>query len=93
MEDNIMKTQAKWDNGDKLKDKITGFEGVVMVIAHYSTGCIHYGLLSEKLNKDGGMDDWLWLDQSRLDLVEKSVTVFDIDEDSPSGPMPCGHEM
>ena len=88
-----MGAQAKWDNGDSLKCKITGFEGVVMVVAYYSTGCIHYGLLSEKLNKDGGMDDWLWLDQSRLDLVAKSVTVFDVDEDSPSGPMQCGPEL
>lgn len=84
--------ENKWDNGDTLKDRVTGFEGVVMVVAFYSTGCTHYGLLDKNLNKDGGMNDWLWLDESRLDLVEKGAVSFAVNTEKPGGPMPCGPE-
>lgn len=79
----------EYENGDVLKDKVSGFEGVVMVKAQYSTGCVHYGLESQNL-KDGLPQAWQWLDQSRLVLVKKSVVSFKVDEDQPSGPFPSG---
>ena len=48
----------KFKKGEVLKDKITGFSGVVMARCDYITGCIHYGLLSRDLDKGkvGGLD-------------------------------------
>jgi hypothetical protein len=86
-----IKTAAfKHSNGDILRDKVTGFEGVVRVRAEYSTGCLHYGLQSQKLNEKGEPGDWQWIDQSQLVLVESGAVEFTIDEDSISGPMPSG---
>ena len=79
----------KFNNGDVLKDSVTGFTGVVMVCAIYSTGCHHYGLLSQELVK-GKEGDWNWLDQSRLSLVDKQVVDFIIDPNTTSGSMPVG---
>ena len=81
----------KWTNGDLLKDQVTGLEGVVMVVAFYSTGCTHYGLQSKKL-QDGLPQKWEWVDQSRLVLVKRGDIKFHIEETRPSGPFPSGPE-
>ncbi len=59
----------KFELGDVLKDKITGFQGVVMVRAEYFTGCAHYGLCSQEL-KDGRITEWEWIDEIRLVKTE-----------------------
>lgn len=84
-------TEAKFANGDILKDIVTGFEGAVMVVAFYSTGCVHCGLQSRKLKDDGTFNNWEWFDQSRLELVKKEALVFDVTE--TSGPMPTGPQL
>ncbi len=45
--------KPKFDLGDLLEDKVTGYKGVVMAVSFYSTGCIHYGLSLTKAGKDG----------------------------------------
>ena len=79
----------KYNLGDELRDKVTGYSGIVMVQAQYSTGCLHYGLASDNL-KDGATQDWEWFDGSRLELVKENVVSFDVDADKPSGPFPSG---
>ena len=79
----------KYNLGDELKDKVTGFKGVVMVRAQYATGCVHYGLQSEKL-KDNAPSEWQWVDASRLELEKENAVVFSVAEDTPSGPFPAG---
>ena len=62
----------KFELGMELKERVTGFAGVVMVRTEYTTGCITYGLLSKKL-KDGKVQDWAWFDESRLTPTGKNV--------------------
>lgn len=85
--------KAKFSNGDLLKDAVTGLEGIVMVVAYYSTGCIHYGLQDQIIKKDGTLNDWAWLDGSRLSLVKKNAVVFDIAPDEIGGPSPKGPQV
>lgn len=85
--------KAKYENGDLLKDKVTALEGIVMVVAYYATGCIHCGLQDQKVQKDGKVNDWVWLDQSSLKLVKKGAVKFDVSIKDPSGPMPTGPQM
>lgn len=82
--------KAKFSNGDKLRDRVTNLEGVVMVVAFYSTGCIHYGLQPQGIKDSGEPKDWTWLDESRLDLVESRAVSFNIAEFGTSGSMPAG---
>lgn len=86
-------TKAKFDNGDLLRDQVTGFEGIVMVVAYYSTGCIHYGVQQQKVKEDGSVPDWQWLDESRFRLVRAKAVSFDIPQTVRSGPMPSGPQM
>lgn len=82
----------KFNNGDILRDKVTGLTGVVMVCAEYATGCHHYGLQSREL-ANGKPGEWEWLDQSRLELVKSSAISFSVDTTRRSGPEPKGPSM
>lgn len=55
----------KFNLGEVLKDKITGFQGVAIGRTEYLTGCTHYGLCSQIL-KDGKPIEWEWIDEFRL---------------------------
>ena len=84
----------RFELGEVLKDGVTGFKGVAMVRAEYYTGCVHYGLQSKELNKDGKPIDWEWIDSTRLVRV-KSVkkTVFNKSPDNSSGPSCNGPQL
>lgn len=88
----IMSLEFKFELGVTLKDKVTGFEGVVMVRAEYHTGCLHYGLQTRKL-KDGKPVGWEWLDESQLVLVEKFAQITKDQKKPPSGPFPNGPQI
>lgn len=82
----------KFECGDKLEEKVTGFKGIVMAYTYYSTGCIHYGLLSRKL-KDGAEADYQWFDESRLILSKGKVINFERLGESTGGPVPNAPKM
>ena len=52
--------------GQKVRDRVTGFSGVVMGRTEYLYGCVSCGILSEQL-KDGKPMEWSWIDEQRLD--------------------------
>ncbi|KKK63622.1 hypothetical protein LCGC14_2992430 [marine sediment metagenome] len=83
--------EFKFELGTTLRDKVTGFEGVVMVRAEYFTGCVHYGLQTREL-KDGRITDWEWIDGSRLILVD-GLTQITKEGKPTSGPHPNGPQM
>lgn len=64
--------ESKFGMEDVLKDRISGFQGVVMSISFYATGCTHYGLMTQGVKDDGTLAPWEWLDESRLECVNVS---------------------
>ena len=57
--------------GVKAKDKLTGFEGVIVGRAQYLTGCTQYCLTPPA--KDGELRDSHWFDEARLVLLPEPV--------------------
>ncbi|HDZ15335.1 hypothetical protein LCGC14_2159960 [marine sediment metagenome] len=83
----------KFELGELLEDKITGFKGTVMVRAEYFTGCTHYGLQCNEL-RDGKMVDWEWIDSGRLMRVAGADKInFTENIRSTGGPHPNGPQM
>ena len=78
----------KFELGFKAKDSITGFEGVIGGRTEYLTGCVHYGIMPQKLKPDGGTCDWEWFDESRVILVSETKVNLNENPEQPSGPMP-----
>jgi hypothetical protein len=58
----------------KVKDKVTGFIGVVTGHADYLTGCDQY--LVQPASKDGEWKEGRWFDQNRLEIVSEERPVL-----------------
>ncbi len=61
--------------GTKMKDQITGFEGVVVGYTQYLTGCSQL-LLTPKA-KDGAIVESYWFDEQRCARVGKTQVNLD----------------
>lgn len=58
--------------GQKVKDSITGFEGIAIAKAIYLNGCISWQVKSQKL-KDGKTIEAEWFDEQRLTCESKAT--------------------
>lgn len=75
---------SKFDLGDKVKDKVTGFEGIVVGKTVYTTRCIHYAIQPIKLDEKNKPEDWQFFDTVRLELLNAGEVKFDYIILSPS---------
>lgn len=57
--------------GQKAKDKITGFEGIIVARIEYLFGCDQYGVSPEA--KDGKVNDTLYFDEGRIEITGKGI--------------------
>jgi len=62
----------KYDCGDEVKDKITGFVGIVNCRTQWLNNCSTYGVKSRKL-KDGAMLSQESFDEPQLELVKRKA--------------------
>tara|TARA_R110002049_G_scaffold199037_2_gene369118 strand:+ start:113 stop:364 length:252 start_codon:yes stop_codon:yes gene_type:complete len=63
---------AKFNLGNEVKDKITGFQGIATGHAEYLTGCDQY-VVQPKCEKNGTYPDANWFDEGRLEWVSKGI--------------------
>lgn len=69
--------------GSKVKDKITGFSGVVTGRVCYLSGC-NQALVAPKVGKDGSFKSAEWFDEQRL-LVDKKAALVQLDNGKNPG--------
>lgn len=62
--------------GSTVKDRITGFSGVVTGRVEYLTGCTQC-LVAPVVSKDGAHRDSQWFDEQRLAVVKRPKIQFD----------------
>lgn len=79
--------------GDRVKDKITGFTGIVVCVSKWLNGCVRLVVQPEKLDKGRvGMSETF--DEEQLDMVHKKVIVTNKTAEAerpakaPGGPRP-----
>jgi len=58
--------------GKKVKDRISGFEGIAMSRHEYLNGCIQWGIQA-KVDKDGNMPEIEHIDQEDLKITGVGV--------------------
>ena len=68
----------KFNLGSEIKDKITGYKGIIRSRTEYLTGCNVYGCQSIKM-KDNKPDDWVHFDEGSLILVKDKKVSFNED--------------
>jgi hypothetical protein len=62
----------KFGLGDRVRDRITGFVGIVVGRSNHISGCDTMGIQPEAL-KDGAPQEVRWFDDLRVDLVDAGV--------------------
>jgi hypothetical protein len=70
--------------GKKVKDKITGFEGIATGYVQYLTGC-NQVLVTPKIGKSGEHKEPHWFDEQRL-TVDSKVKAVKLDNGKNPGP-------
>lgn len=61
--------------GDRVKDIVTGYEGVAISFMRCMTGCDQFAVQSGTVNADGKLSDAFWFDRHRLQVVGKAAAV------------------
>ncbi len=65
----------KFELGQKVKERITGFKGVIVARSQYMTGCNRYGVQSQKLKHDGKPLEWEYFDEDLLEIDGKNINI------------------
>ena len=71
----------KFSLGEVVKEKITGFEGVIMAQCSYISGCTQYGIMSQKLDEHGLTQNWIYYDENRLTTLDKIIILDEREEE------------
>lgn len=72
--------------GQKAKDKVTGFTGIIIGRCKYLYGCTQYGLVPE--SKDGKTSEAVWFDEGRLIIVGRGILPKEVKAKKNGGPQP-----
>ncbi len=59
--------------GDRVREPITGYEGIVVSVTQYLQGCERIGVLSQKLDKDNKPQDWHHFDNVNLKILNRKA--------------------
>ncbi|MNQ87572.1 hypothetical protein D3C85_1028010 [compost metagenome] len=70
--------------GQKGRDKITKFEGIITGRAQYITGCDQYVLVPEV--RDGKVDPSQWFDEGRIEIIGVGITAESVTAVKNGGP-------
>lgn len=62
----------KIELGSKVKDKVTGFKGIVSGRYEYLYGCCRYSVQPEELTKEGKVADALSFDEDALEILTQA---------------------
>ena len=64
--------EFKFNLGDKVRDKITGFQGILVCRSQWLHNCNTYGIQPQEM-KDGKPLDRHFFDEPQLEVVEEKV--------------------
>jgi len=72
--------------GNAVRDKITGFSGIVIGITEWLTGCDTIGVQPQEL-KDGTPVGMQWFDSNRIEVLNSS-NILEVKNKETGGPQP-----
>jgi len=61
--------------GKKVKDIVTGFEGIAVSRVEYLNGCVQYGIKPKAKKGCIVLEDATYIDAQQLEVIGKGVTV------------------
>lgn len=76
----------KFELGAEVKDRLTGFKGIMTGVCHYITGCSQ-ALVQPKMRKDTFVEA-RWIDIDRLDVTKTGAFKLAVVHPGPDVPAP-----
>lgn len=76
----------KFNLGDKVKDTITGFKGIVTLRSQWLNACNTYGVQSQEL-KDGIPKERSHFDEPQLELIKEEIVPASRETGGPERPV------
>jgi hypothetical protein len=70
--------------GKRVKDSITGYEGIAVGRTSWLYGCERIGVQGD-LDKDGKVPDIVWFDEDQLNIIKKPVNANKKKKTPPQG--------
>ena len=67
-----MNVEPEFENGEKVVDKISGFEGTVLGISIYYNGCVRY-MVQPLVGDDGTYREYEWVDEEQLESKGETI--------------------
>ncbi|MEN6368570.1 MAG: hypothetical protein ABFD77_02605 [Thermotogota bacterium] len=65
----MKKIEMKVEMGARVKDVVSGYEGIVSAYTVHITGCDVVAIKSRGLDKDGKIQDPVWIDVTRVEVI------------------------
>lgn len=62
--------------GMRVRDVVTGFEGVAIARVEYITGCDQFGVQPPGMDRDGNLIEARYFDYTRLEIVDAEKVAF-----------------
>ena len=78
-------SEEKVKLGDEVKDKVSGFQGVIASEHKYLNGCTRFGI-QPPVDKDGKLPKMESFDEPQLELVKKEVAKAEVEPRRTGGP-------
>ena len=70
--------------GKKVRDKVTGFEGITTGYCTYLYGCNQHNIVP--LVQDGKCGNAEWFDEGRIEVIGPGITKEEVAGEKPGGP-------
>lgn len=61
--------------GDKVRDKVSGFEGIATARTEWLNGCLRWGI-SPRVGEDGKLPEDIWVDDQQIEVLEEDPQQF-----------------
>lgn len=74
--------------GERAKDKITGFEGILIARCEFLTGCNRYCIQPTEL-KDGKPIDSIYFDEDQIEILSHGISGEEVQGDKKGACGPC----
>lgn len=71
--------------GKKVRDKVTGVEGICTGKCEYLYGCTQYNIVPA-VAADSKLPDTYWFDEGRIEIIGDGVAAADVSATAPGGP-------
>jgi hypothetical protein len=81
---------SKIQLGNRVKDIVTGFAGIVTAKCEYLNGCVQF-CVQPSTDKDGKRPESFYIDHQQLEFVDDGVSVAGLGTGGPGGNAPTNY--